>query len=222
MRACAFFPPSLDPVLDRRAGDKDTGVSPQVPTRRAIGQAVLDHQPYRQIKHTVGVLTARWRQIGEGRMKVCAALRTVVLRIGDHEIPRTPHVEIPEVVQRSIERFVPLGLMATTRTRLSLVAPTVWANFWRREVGNRCDPFGGSGSIRTRTAHGFVLRARMLGPQLYDKGPVGAIPKPGKDAIVSIKPPIFMRSLAIIPSASKNITAVIRTVVGTVSRSRAV
>jgi hypothetical protein len=25
----------------------------------------------------------------------------------------------------------------------------------------------------------------MLGPQLYDKGPAGAIPKPGKDAIVS-------------------------------------
>ena len=26
----------------------------------------------------------------------------------------------------------------------------------------------------------------MLGPQLYDKGPSGAIPKPGKDAIVSV------------------------------------
>jgi hypothetical protein len=25
----------------------------------------------------------------------------------------------------------------------------------------------------------------MLGPQLYDKGPSGAISKPGKDAIVS-------------------------------------
>ena len=27
----------------------------------------------------------------------------------------------------------------------------------------------------------------MLGPELYDNGPTGAIPKPGKDAIVSKK-----------------------------------
>src|SRR6266851_2131166 len=38
---------------------------------------------------------------------------------------------------------------------------------------------------RTRTEHGCVLLARMLGPALYDKCPTGAIPKPGKDAIVS-------------------------------------
>src|SRR5207237_7413859 len=31
-----------------------------------------------------------------------------------------------------------------------------------------------------------VLRARMLGPELYDNCPSGAIPKPGKDAIVSL------------------------------------
>src|SRR5678816_4185346 len=63
MRACAFFPPRLDPVLDGRKGHKDAVVAPQVPTRRAVGQAVLDHEPHRQIDHTVGVLTARWRQI---------------------------------------------------------------------------------------------------------------------------------------------------------------
>jgi hypothetical protein len=95
MRACAFFSPSLDPVLDRGKRDKDTVVSPEVPTRRPIGQAVLDHQPYRQINHAVRVLTAGWRQIGEVRVKVLATLRTVVLRIGDHKITRTPHVEIP-------------------------------------------------------------------------------------------------------------------------------
>src|SRR6266566_6041019 len=46
-------------------------------------------------------------------------------------------------------------------------------------------PSGGIGSIRPRTEHGCVLRARMLGPQLYDKGPSAAISKPGEDAIVS-------------------------------------
>jgi len=95
MRACAFFPPRLDPVLERGKRDKDTVISPEVPTRGPVGQAVLDHQPYRQINHAVGVLTAGGRQIGEVRVKVLATLRTVVLRIGDHKITRAPQVEIP-------------------------------------------------------------------------------------------------------------------------------
>src|SRR5262245_30374662 len=94
-RTCAFFSPSLAPVLDRGKGDKDTVVTPQGPTRWAVGHAVLHHEPHCQIDHAVGILTARGRQIGEVRVKVLAALRTVVLRIGDHEITRTPEVEIP-------------------------------------------------------------------------------------------------------------------------------
>src|SRR5215510_16480580 len=185
MRACAFFPPSLDPVLDRREGDKDAVVAPEVPTRGPIGQAVLDHQPYRQIHHAVRVLTAGRGEIGEVRMKVFAALGTVVLRIRDHEITRTPHVEIPQVVQRSMELFVSIGLITTTWTRLSLVGPTVWDDLWRWQVCNRGNLFGGIGSIRTWTEHGWVLRARMLGPALYDNCPSRAIPKPGNSPTVS-------------------------------------
>ena len=96
-------------------------VAPEVPTRGAVGHAVLDHEPDRQLNHPVGILTARGRQIGEVRVKVLAALRTVVLRIGDHEIPRTPEVEIPQVVQRPLELLVPISLVATTRTRLARV-----------------------------------------------------------------------------------------------------
>jgi len=95
MRACAFFSPSLNPVLDRGTGDKDAVVAPQVPTRWAVGQAVLDHNPHRQIDYAVGVVTARWRQISEIGVEVLAAFRTVMLRIRHHESPRTPHVEIP-------------------------------------------------------------------------------------------------------------------------------
>jgi hypothetical protein len=79
MRACAFFSPSLDPILDRGKGDKHPVVTPQMPTRWAVGQAVLDHNPHRQIDHAVRVVTARWRQIREVGAKVLAALRTVML-----------------------------------------------------------------------------------------------------------------------------------------------
>jgi hypothetical protein len=95
MRACAFFSPRLDPVLDRGKRDKDAVVAPEVPTRGPVGQAVFDHQPYRQVHHAVGVLTAGWRQIREVGVKVLATLRTVMLRIRDDQITRTPHVEIP-------------------------------------------------------------------------------------------------------------------------------
>src|SRR2546428_7360547 len=185
MRAWAFFSPSLDPVLDRGKRDKDTVVAPEVPTRGPVGQTVLDHQPHRQVHHAMGVLTAGWCEIGEVRVKVLATLRTVVLRIGDHEITRAPHVEIPQVVQRPLALLVPIGLVPTTRTGLSLVGATGRDDLWRWQVGNRGHPFGGIGSIRPRTEHGCVLPARMLGPALYDKCPTGARPKPGKDAIVS-------------------------------------
>jgi hypothetical protein len=79
MRACAFFSPSLDPVLDRGKRDKDTVVAPEVPAGRTVGQAILDHEPHGEVYHVVGVLTAGWCQIGEVRAKVLATLRTVML-----------------------------------------------------------------------------------------------------------------------------------------------
>jgi hypothetical protein len=186
MRACAFFPPSLDPVLDRGKRDKDAVVAPEVPTRGPGGQAVFDHQPYRQINHAVGVLSAGWRQIREVGVKVLATLRTVVLRIGDDEIAWTPEVEIAQVVQRPLKLLVPIGGVPAAWTWLPLVSATRGDDLWRWQVCNRGNPFGGIGSIRTRTEHDCGLLTRMLEPALYDKCPTGATPKPGKDAIVSI------------------------------------
>jgi hypothetical protein len=94
MRDCAFFSPGLHPILDRGKGNEDPVVSPQVPTRWTIGHAIFDHDPHRQIDHAVGIMTARWGQIREVGVKVFATLCTVMLRIRDDEITRTPQVEI--------------------------------------------------------------------------------------------------------------------------------
>src|SRR5205823_13444525 len=126
--------------------------------------------------HAMGVLTAGWGEVGEVRVKVLVTLRTVVLRIGDHEVTRAPHVEIPQVVQRPLALLVPIGLVTTTRTRLARVGATRREDLWRWQVCNRGNSFGGIGSVRTRTEHGCVLLAGMLGPALYDKCPTGAIP----------------------------------------------
>src|SRR5215831_3641764 len=186
MRACAFFPPRLDPVLDRRKGHKDAMVAPQVPTRRAVGHAILHDEPHRQIDDAVGILTPGWRQIRQVSLEVLLTFRTIMLRIRDDEITRTPQVEIPQVVQRPLELLVPIGLVTTPRTCLARVGATGRDDLWRWQVGNGGNPFGGIGSIRPRTKHDGVLRARMLRPALYAKCPSGAIPKPGNDAIVSL------------------------------------
>src|SRR5499433_2602134 len=194
MRACAFFPPSLDPVLNGRKGHKDAMVAPQVPTRWAVGQAILDHEPHGQVHHAVGVLTAGWCEIGEVRIEVLATLGAVMLRIGDHEIPRTPQDEIAQVVEGSMRLLVTIGHMPTTRTHVPLVITAVGNNLWLGQVGSGSNAFAGIGSIRTRTEHGCVLLARILGPAFYDTCPTGAIPKPGKDAIVSIIAQFALRS----------------------------
>jgi hypothetical protein len=174
MRACTFFPPSLDPVLDRGKRDKDAVVAPEVPTRGPVGQAVFDHQPDRQIHHAVGVLSAGWCQIREVRVKVLATLRTVVLRIGDHEIPRTPQVEIPQVVQCPLVLLVAIGLVPTTRTRLPEVVATVGDDLGLGQVCGCGDPSAWVGSILTWTEHRVALLAQRFGPELYDKRRLGA------------------------------------------------
>src|SRR5262245_8024605 len=114
-----------------------------------------------------------------------------MLRIRDDKIPRTPEVEIAQVVERPLVLLVPIGLVPTPRTRLARVGATGRDDLWWWQVGNGGNPFGGIRSIRPRTEHGGVLRACMLRPALYDKCPSGAIPKPGNDAIVS-KIPSFL------------------------------
>src|SRR5215475_7073380 len=169
MRDWAFFSPSLDPVLDGRKGHKDAMVAPQVPTRWAIGQAILDHEPHGEVNHAVGVLTAGWGQIGEVRAKVLATLRTVMLGIGHHKITRTPQIEIPQVVQRPMALLVPIGRVTTTRARLPDVVATVGDELGLGQVCGCGDPGAGVGSVLTWTVHRVALLAQRFGPELYDK-----------------------------------------------------
>jgi len=168
MRVCAFFSPSLHPMLDRGKGDKDAVVPPQVPAGGTGGQAIFDDKSHRQIDHAMGVLTPRWCQIREVRIEVLLTFRTVTLRIGDHEIPRTPHVEIPQVMQRPLGLLVPIGCVTTAWTWGPLVIATIGDDLWRWQVCSRGNPFGGIGSIRTRTKHRFAFLVRMLEPKLYN------------------------------------------------------
>ena len=158
-RACAFFSPRLHPVLHRGKGDEDAVIAPQVPTRRAVGHTVLDHQPHRQSDHARGGGTAWWCQIRQVCIEILATLGAGMLRIGEHEITRTPPIEIAQVVQRPTGLLVSIGHVTTTRTRMPYVVATLEHHLWLGQVGNRGDPCGRIGSICTRTAHCFGLLA---------------------------------------------------------------
>src|SRR5262244_950265 len=174
MRPCAFFSPSLDPVLDRGKRDKDPVVAPEVPAGGPVGQAILDHEPYCQIHHAVGVLSARWRQIREVRVKVLATLRTVVLRIRDHEITRTPQVEIAQVMQRPSGLLVPIGRVTTAWTWLPEVVATVEDDLGLWQVCGCGDPGAWVGSVLPWTEHRVALLAQRFRPELYDNRLLGA------------------------------------------------
>src|SRR4030042_1676996 len=62
LRCSAFFPPTLHPVLNRGVGHKDPMVPPEMPTRRAVGQAVLHHQTHGHRHDTVGIVA-----LGQGQ-----------------------------------------------------------------------------------------------------------------------------------------------------------
>src|SRR4029453_14760550 len=174
MRACAFFPPTLDPVLDRGKGDEHAVVAPQVPTCRAVGQTVFDHDADRQINHPVGILTARWGQIRKVGAKVLTTLRTVMLGIGHQQSARTPHVEIPQVMERPMRLLIPVGRVTTTRARLPDVIVTVGDDLGLGQVFGCCDPGAGVGSVLTWTAHRVALLAQRFGLALYAKRLLGA------------------------------------------------
>jgi hypothetical protein len=60
--------------LDGGKRDKDAVITPQMPTGRAVGQAIFDHQTHGHVDHPMGVMTP-WRgQIGEVDIEVFAAL----------------------------------------------------------------------------------------------------------------------------------------------------
>ena len=174
MRDCAFFSPRLDPGLDRGKGHAHAGVAPEVPTRRAGGHTVFDHDADRQIDHPVGILTARWGQSREGGAQVLATLRTGMLGIGHKQIPRTPYGEIPQILACPMRLLVPIGCVTTTRAQWPDGMATVGDDLGLWQVCGGCDPGAWVGAVHTWTEHRVALLAQRLGPELYDKGLLGA------------------------------------------------
>src|SRR5262249_25575975 len=127
----------------------------------------------RQSDHPVALLTARRGQSREVGAQVRAPLRTVMLGLGHQPSPRTPPIEIPQIMPRPRRRLVPIGRMTTTGARVPNGVATVGDDLGLGQVCGGCDPGTWVGAVLTWTAHRVALLAPRFGPALYAKRLLG-------------------------------------------------
>src|SRR5947208_8032021 len=73
IRRAAFFPPGLDPVLDRGVGDEHAVLAPEGPTGGPIRQAVLDDQSDGGVDDASCVVAAGVGEVGHVGVEILAA-----------------------------------------------------------------------------------------------------------------------------------------------------
>src|SRR6266478_106536 len=153
MSPCAFFPPSLHPILQGGKRDKDPMITPEMPTRWSVGQAIFRHHPHSQIDHPVGVVSARWSQIRQINVEVLFASVTVMRRVGHQEINWVTSAHITQVMQRALSRFVPRGEMRAPGTRSLLLVAMIRHELGGGEVLDVGHPLGGVWYVSSRSVH---------------------------------------------------------------------
>jgi hypothetical protein len=112
-----FFSRPFDPVLNGCKGDEDPVIPPQVPGGGPIGQTVFEHHAQSQRDHAVGIVTARWRQVGRIGIEVEAALFASVLGIKHLKGMRPPGARVPQIVQVSLTVAVSVASPTALGTR---------------------------------------------------------------------------------------------------------
>jgi hypothetical protein len=129
-----FFPRGLDPVLDRGPGDKDAVVTPQVPTRGAVGEPILDDEP------DGGLLRAdRVKRFGQSEVRHIGvedtpAVRALVLGIADVKIDRASAARVAEVVECAVGRATAGSVGVAAWAAACRVVAAALFDTWRGQI----------------------------------------------------------------------------------------
>jgi hypothetical protein len=99
MRAKFFFPGGLDPVLDRRPGDEDPVVAPQVPTGRSIRQSIFDDHAYGRPLDAMGIVALRQCQVGHVGIEGASAVGAAVFGVGNYDVDRAASAGVAEIME---------------------------------------------------------------------------------------------------------------------------
>ena len=157
MSAAAFFPPSLDPVLDRGERHEDAMVSPKAPTGHAIRQTVLHDQSHGQVDHAVRVVTARRSQCRHVRVEVLPALGAIVHRIGELNVVWPTREKVAQIMKRSMGSSISITTAPTACAGTTTMTTTALNGLRLWKIFGACDAFGGIWNVPTWSRHGGAL-----------------------------------------------------------------
>src|SRR5262245_45648266 len=153
VRRAAFFPPGLDPVLDRGEGDEHAVVAPQGPAGGAVRQTVFDHQADGRVDDAAGVVAARVGQVGHVGVEVPAALRAEVPGVEHDEVAGPPGEGIAEVGEGAAAPAIAVGAVAAPRAGPAAVVAAAEADVGRGQVVDAGDALGGIGAVIAGSWH---------------------------------------------------------------------
>ena len=151
-----LFFPRLCPILDGGKGHKHAVITPQVPARGAVGQAIFDHQAHRHVDDPMGVVTAGRRHIAEIDVEVLPARRAVVRRVSHPKINRTSGGQIAQVVQSPLSAFVAIGQMVTSWAGGVLMVTAVRHTLRSWEILDVDNALGRVWHVFTRSEHSVL------------------------------------------------------------------
>src|SRR6516225_4185238 len=158
----AFFPPGLDPVLDRGERDEHAVVAPQGPLGGAVGQTVLHHEADGGGDDPAGVVAAGVGQVGHVGVEIAAALRAVVLGVEHHEVAGPAGEGVAEVVEGAAGGPVTVGAVATPGAGSAAVVAAPEADVRPGQVVDAGDALGGIGAVFAGSWHGVAPGRRGL------------------------------------------------------------
>src|SRR5664280_2912923 len=171
MRCSPFFPRRLDPILDRGERHEDPVVSPKVPTGRAIGHAVLDHQADRPLLHAVGVMALGQGQVIHVGVETPPARGALMGGVGYVNVQGPAATVVAQVVQDAMRLAAATSLPAAVGTLPpSIIPASPFDSGWRQILHPR-DPLGGIRNVVTRSVHDRFSRRSASGDNIGQSAP---------------------------------------------------
>src|SRR5262249_46665141 len=158
----AFFPPGLDPVLDRGVGDEHPVVAPQGPFGGAVGQAVLDHRPDGGVDDPSGVMAAGVGQAGHVGVEIPAAPRAEMPGVEHQEVAGPSGEGVAEVVEGTAPPTIAVRAVTAARAGAAAAVAAAEADVGLGQVVDLGDALGGIGAVFAGSWHSEAPGGEVL------------------------------------------------------------